>query len=378
MKLEPARRWKKLEAQYVGTYVYLDEPQVVLLDHGDDAKIIGVAIEKEGYDYAFLGAEISLTQLHRYKREFVDLRYLFLRPRWNKWFIFDLAKANENGSIPLKRAEMEDYKNDEHLPSHGFFARNHTEKFDDDPVAKLATQKYLIDGSWAPSDLSMFFGRINDLYSFFIGIKKFLSDGTTQEQKRALVVAFTDHPMRGGSSYVGFYGDLKGLLGFDERLAMGSIKKESPGYVDVEGKADVLVEVTEALQSYEQNADDLEARYKELHSYLSRGKLLKAGPDRFDKTGPVAVYIRKLSRAFAKSLAVDYDAIDRLTGKNALLSAKILLSHYRRLERYHLFFAEGRVQLPAELDDFFLEGQGTVSQLPLAPALPTLSPPEKT
>jgi len=120
--------------------------------------------------------------------------------------------------------------------------------------------------------------------------------------------------------------------------------------------------------------DDLEARYKELHSYLSRSKLLKAGPERFDKTGPVATFIRKLSRAFAKSLGVDFDAVDRLTGKNALLSAKILLSHYRRLERYHLFFAEGRVQLPSKLDDAVMIASINVHPSPSAPRLP---PPQK-
>jgi hypothetical protein len=36
--------------------------------------------------------------------------------------------------------------------------------------------------------------------------------------------------------------------------------------------------------------------------------------------------------------------IDRLTGQNALLTAKVLLSYHRRLERYHLFFVEGRVR----------------------------------
>ena len=195
--------------------------------------------------------------------------------------------------------------------------------------------------------------------------------------KRALVVAFTDHPMRGGSSYVGFYGDLKGLLGFDERLAMGRIKKESPGYVDVEGKADILVEVTTALQIYSMNADDLDARYKELHSYLSRSKLLKAEPERFEKTGPVAVYIRKLSRAFASKLGVDYDAIDRLTGKHALLSAKILLSHYRRLERYNLFFAEGRVQFPTDFSGNLITSQGVIAPRLLGPNL-SIAPPQKT
>ena len=34
---------------------------------------------------------------------------------------------------------------------------------------------------------------------------------------------------------------------------------------------------------------------------------------------------------------------DKLT-HNTLTTAKILLAHYRRLERYHLFFVEGRAQ----------------------------------
>ena len=94
----------------------------------------------------------------------------------------------------------------------------------------LGTQNYLIDGSWDPADLSLFFGRINDLYSFFLGIKKFASSQTTQEQKRGLIAAFTDNSLHSGFNYVNFFGDLKGLVGFDERLAMGSIVKRSPGF----------------------------------------------------------------------------------------------------------------------------------------------------
>ena len=360
----------------------MDEPQVVLLDHGDDAKIIAVAIEKDGFEYPFLGAEISYTQLVNYQREFVDLRNLFLVPRWRVWYLFDLGSADEHGIVPLKRADKEDYRNEEYLPSPQFFARNHTHEVLELPTAELVTQKYLIDGTWSPADLSIFFARINDLYSFFLGIKKFLSTNTTTEQKKKFIRAFSDHPLRGGSSYVGLYGDLTGLLGFEERLAMGGIEKKSPGYVDIEGKAEILAQVVSALNVYARDVEGIRSRYRHLHAYLSKMKLLKADPERFDPTSPVASEIKKLSEDFAKHLGLQYKAIENLTGKHILLSAKILLSHYRRLERYNLFFVEGRVHLPegyevlaAEVPELSaMEFVGTLK----ASAVPKLLPPEES
>jgi hypothetical protein len=98
---DPKKRWKEDAAKYVSTLVYLDEPQVVVLDHGDDAKIIGVAVERDGYDFPFLGAEISFSQWERYNRQFVDLRYLFLLPRWKRWYFFDLADQDETTRFRL-------------------------------------------------------------------------------------------------------------------------------------------------------------------------------------------------------------------------------------------------------------------------------------
>jgi hypothetical protein len=338
------RRWKEAAAKYICTLVYLDEPQVVLLDHGNDAKIIGVAIEKDGLTHGFLGAEISFHQLERYKRQFVDLRYLFLLPRWKRWYLFDLANLQGDETIPIVRAKEDVFKNEEYLPTHGFFAREHTEVMEESAAPALGVQKYLIDGSWDPADLSLFFGRINDLYSFFLGLKKFASSHTTQEQKRGLIAAFTDNSLHSGFNYVNFFGDLKGLVGFDERLAMGSIVKQSPGYVNVEGKPDTLAEVTEAFSVYNENYEALKGQYYNLHSYLSKMNLLKRASDRFDKTGSVAKYIRERNQEFAANLDIDYATLEKLTGSNSLLAAKILLSYHRRLERYQLFFAEGRVR----------------------------------
>lgn len=343
---DPKKRWKENSARFVSTLVNLDEPQVVMLDHGDDAKIIGVAIDKEDYDSPFLGAEISFSQWERYNRQFVDLHYLFTWPRWKRWYIFDLADLDEHCDIPLKRVQEADYRNPKYLPAQGFWARSHTE---DDPVfaasTEVVTRKFLIDGTWDPADISQFFGRINDIYSFFLGIGKFQSEKTNHEQKRALVNTFTDNTLHSGFNYVNFYGDLKGLVTFGERLAMPAIVKQSPGFVSVEGKATTLDEVTEALANFTAKQDAIKIEYNMLRKFLSKSKLLKAGNiDKLEKNDPIFRFIREHNKTLSKSLGVDVEPIERLTS-NVLTTAKILLAHYRRLERYHMFFAEGRAQL---------------------------------
>jgi hypothetical protein len=340
------QRWKESAAKYVSTLVYLDEPQVVMLDHGDDAKIIGVAIDKKGYDNPFLGAEISFSQWERYNRQFVDLHYLFLVPKWKRWYIFDLSDQDANDRIPLERAEEADYRNEKYLPAQGlFWARSHTE---DDPIfatsVEVVSQKFLIDGTWDPPVISQFFARINDIYSFFLGIGKFQSEKTNNQQKRALVSAFTDNTLHSGFNYVNFYGDLKGLVTFGERLAMPAIVKQSPGFVNVEGKATTLKEVTEALTNFDKNQETIKVEYNTLRKFLSKSKLLKAGNvDKLEKNDPILRFIREHNKALSKGLGVDVEPVDKLTS-NVLTTAKILLAHYRRLERYHMFFVEGRAQ----------------------------------
>lgn len=126
---------------------------------------------------------------------------------------------------------------------------------------------------------------------------------------------------------------------------MGSIVKRSPGYVNVEGKADTLAEVTAAFSIFNENAEILKDQYDTLHAYLSKMNLLRGTPERFDKSGSVAKFIRAKSQEFAANLDLDHETLDKLTGSHPLLVAKILLSYHRRLYRYQLFFAEGRVKL---------------------------------
>lgn len=341
----PIERWKEKRAKYRSTLVYLDEPQVVLLDHGEDAKIIGVAIHRDGYQFPFLGAEISFSQWERYLRQFVDLRYLFLVPKWKHWFIFDLANQSESDMIPLEKAERADYKSEENLPAHGFWARSHTE---DNPVfeksSDLSSETFNIDGTWDPSDISQFFGRINDLYSFFLGLKKFRSARATHHQKRGLVEAFTGNTLHSGFNYVNFYGELRGLVGFNERLAMPAIVKRSPGYVRIEGLTDTLAEVNLSLSNFSQRQDQINKQYQDFHKFLSRSKLLRERDYKFRAGAAIIEEIKKRNILFAECLGVDLSTVNRLTGYNYLAVAKILLAHSRRLDRYFTFFIEGRAK----------------------------------
>lgn len=122
-----------------------------------------------------------------------------------------------------------------------------------------------------------------------------------------------------------------------------------------------MQQVGNALATFERMQDVLKDQYNDLHGYLSKMKLLKGRVDRLDKDDPISEQIREKNSTFASNLQVHLTAINRLTGNNSLLAAKILLSYHRRLERYHRFFVEGRVKL----------SDATLNTLPMAKKLTT-------
>ncbi len=328
--------------------VYFDEPQVILLEQKDDHKIISVAINKERYEFPFLGAEINEKQWERYCDGSVDLRYLFLFPQWKKWYIFDLRES-ENKQVTIYRAQEEDYKNEELLPVHGFFSKDHTEPDLDRPTIRLEPQKFSIDGSWDLSEFSQFYNKFTNLYSFFLSLRKFENKDTRLDLKKRIREAFAEHPLKGGSSYVNLYGDLFTVQERRDRLSVQSIRYASPGHVAINGRSDVFGNIAQSLSKLETSYDSIKSKYGDIYKYLQKNKLLKAEKDRFDTEGPIAEYLYDQCEDFADLLAFsELELMHGLTGKNSLLTAKVLLSYFRRLDKYYMFFAEGRVTTQAE------------------------------
>lgn len=324
---------------------YFEGPQAVLLQRSADSRVVAVAIDHEGFQSPFFGAEISRDQWERYRRGFVDLRYLFVLPKWKTWFLFDLGKMDEGGRVELIPTAKTSLAEQDYIPEAGFFARDHSEPLEADDASHLTTQSYKIDGAWDLGDFSQFYGKVTDLYSFFLALKKYVAPNTDVDLKKRVKDAFFGHPLRGGSSYVNLYGDLWSVQEIKDRISVRRIQYASPGNVDVNGRADIFIEMQIAMAEFAIGYEGLRQAYNKLHKYLASSQLLRADPERFDRDGSVAKYLLQEARALAALIRLtDVELIYKLTDNNSLALSKIVLSHFRRLEKYYLFFAEGRVQ----------------------------------
>ena len=100
-----------------------------------------------------------------------------------------------------------------------------------------------------------------------------------------------------------------------------------------------------ALGEFTSRYDDIKDKYITLYRYCSKNNLLTADRDKFEVSGPVAMFLLGQSQEFAALMRLEEaDLVYNLTGRNSLIFTKILFSHFRRLERYFMFFAEGKVK----------------------------------
>jgi hypothetical protein len=337
---------KNLTAKFMQVLEYMDGPQAVLLERSADSRIVAVAIDKEGTRHPFFGAAISFDQWERYRRGTLDLRYLFMFPRWKEWFTFNL-ELNKEKVVNLQRVPKDAYAEEHYIPEAGFFSYDHSEPIKSTEAEQLATQSYQTDGIWDLPDFTEFHHKLTDIYIFSLSLKKFADPSAGLAQRRAIRESFMGHPLRGGSSYVNLYSELAAAQSLSDRLSVGRLQYASPGNVDVRGRFDVFSELNTTLGRFEQNYEAIKQLYTNLYGYLQKGKMLKADVDLFDKDDPIAQYIYKECLTFSNALALDdVNLIYDLTERNALKFAKVLLSYFRRLERYFMFFAEGRVKEP--------------------------------
>lgn len=341
-------------ADFLQVLEYYDGPQAVLLQKSNDVKIVAVAVDDDDDNDKFFGSSISYDQWERYRRGYVDFRSLFMYPRWKEWYLFNLKYDQDSKVIiglPLNNRD----KYEEFIPGSGFFAYDHSENILVGVHNNVATQKYNTDGVWALPDFTQFYNKLNDLYSFFFALKTFSGGNLTADKKRKIKESFLGHPLRGGSSYNNLYSDLASIQSFDDKIAIGRLQYASPGKVDVRGRFDVFTEIAVAYNELNNDYDNLKLKYNELHKYLQEHGLLRHA-ERLDVSGPIADYILKKSKELANDLHLtDSQLILDLTEKNPLIFAKIILSYFRRLERYFMFFAEGRVKQPELLKDGNIE-----------------------
>lgn len=330
------------KAKYLRTLVYVDEPQLILLQAGKQ-KVLATAVALDGYELPFLAVSVSEGDWQRYLRGYVDLRYLFVYSRKRRIFTFDLQKVSGD-DVRLTPWDEEQDVPEELLPSPKFFSEDHTEPLEMEEY-HLSTQRFGIDGEWELPEFAQFYGKYSDMYAFILAVTKFKAKATTQEAKRAIKEAFSFHPLRGGSSYRNLYADLYASQAVSESLGVRSMQYASPGHVDVNGRGEIFTHARSAIINFQDNSEEIRRVYLDLRQFLSVAGLLKIGVKRFDPKSGIAEPIYQRAIKLANLLKMqDVDVVESLTDGNQLAFAKVVMSYYRRVEHSFLFFAEGRVE----------------------------------
>lgn len=330
----------KRAAEYVATLIYMDEPQVVHL-MSKTVPIVAVAVPSDDPAQAqFLAATCSQKDWEGYLEGASDLRYLFVYPRTRMLYTFDLNKIKKKSLIlhPYDAVPPEEW-----LPPPRLFATDHTEEFDL-IAAPAQTEQLIVDGEWQLQEFGRFYQRYSDIYVFSVAQMNWASAHVSAAIKARIKVAFGTRPFKGGSSYLHLFNDLFDSLQRDERIGLDKVKYASPGYVDVNGRADAFAEISVAVRSFLSAHNELKEKYSELHTYLSERGYLKMPGDQYDATDGSGAFVKTKGKGLADAMPpLDYATILELSRDNVLVAAKVVLSYYRRLDEASEYFAQGRV-----------------------------------
>jgi len=330
---------RRRKAQYVATLIYIDEPQLILLQAGT-TKLLAVAIPCDTENAKFLAVTVNQNNWERYSAGNCDLRFLFSFPHGKILYYLDLMEM-KNKTVTMTPAEGE--IPEDHLPYPRIFSTDHTTDWEEIKRANYI-ESLDIDGQWEMNEFGSFYQKYANVYAFISAVKRWGDASTPQAVKGGIKSEFTGKPFQGGSSYVHFFDGLFERIPVSERPGLREVEYASPGFVKLRGESSTFRDMEQVIRNFLGNRSEIAGAYGRLHSYLSRQRLLTLAGRNYPSNDPTAKFIAEQSRELSKLLAVvDFDDIWELTNKNALVAAKVVLATYRRVEDSSRFFAEGRI-----------------------------------
>lgn len=331
---------KARKAHYLATLIYIDEPHLLLLQSGT-TKLLAVAIPTPNEAAAlFLAVTVQPHTWDRYIAGNCDLRFLFTFPRNKILYYFDLMQMHIN---EVKMYLADTPIPEEHLPLPRIFADDHTNDWE--PIPRSPHVEALaIDGRWEMHEFGSFYQKYADVYALIATVKIWRDDSTPDALRRVIKSEFTGKPFRGGFSYVHLFDDLFGRIPVQDRPSLKQVEYASPGFVRLRGERATFADMESVIKNYLGNRVEIVKKYLDLHSFLSRAKLLTLPGEKFESDAPSARFILAQAREFADLLSVvDFDDMLNLTNNNVLVAAKVVLAASRRIEDASMFFAEGRM-----------------------------------
>lgn len=336
------RRKIKLTATFDQVLIDAGIPQLVLFKAVGKTKVIAIAIrEFKDFECPYFAAQISSDQFEEYLDEKFDLRYLLMKPDSKNHFVCDLAKLDDNDVIELFKIKFPLKELEPFLPNPGVFARAHTEDLDMKDHQPLTEQIFGVDGSWNLNEFSKFYNYVTDVYALYDCMDVYLNDNTTPLHKRQIKEAFIK-PFEGGGSYVSLYDNLALSQPIENRLKVGGINYNSPGTVRLKGFEKPFRELKTLIIKFDTHASEMEKEYKSLHQFLAQHGFLKMPAEKYRAKDDVAKEIKLRTKVLAAALEVSPETVYKMSGEHVLITAKVVLSIYRRAQKLHEFFLEGR------------------------------------
>jgi hypothetical protein len=330
---------RRRKAEFEATLIFIDEPLLIALKAGKQ-HVVAVAIPDDDPDKAmFLATTVTPPNWEGYFNGNSDLRFLFTYPKNRLLYYFDLMSMKDN-KVSMEPTAFHDIPED-HLPSPRVFATEHTHEYSLGEKG-VDEEKLEIDGEWEMPQFGAFYQKYSDVYAFMASTINWRTG--TPEVKVYLSKVYQGKPFEGGSSYVHFYKDLNGGVVRNQRAGLEMIKYNSPGEVLISGKRELFDSVETLIEGFLDNREKIGAAYNALHQYLSKNKYLQMSGHNYPKNDPTSAFIKNQTELLAREIAdLDVKPIQEMSGNNALVVAKIVLSLCRRVEDAAEFFAQGRM-----------------------------------
>lgn len=335
---------RKRSAKFEAALFEGDDPLVVLLTKaagkGRSYFLASAIPDIEGdLDYYFC-VSVKPGVLKRYLRNQCDLRYVYTFAPQRSYF---RAEKHEILSEKVSLVAFSGDLSEDLLPAGRFFASDHTTEYGLEETASYE-ETLFVDGDWEMSEFGDFYRRFADLYAYFASAMKLSDPNVSDRTKEKVKGAITSKPFKGGSSYLGLFSDLFKTLSHSERPGLDSINYASPGQVEIRGIQPVFDALEDAVENYLANTGKIVTAHDDLRKYMSETNLLKIGARTPSLTGSQATILLDKCKLLYRELdAVEFEKIHQLSDSNLIVTAKIALAVYRRLEFSGKFFAQGRI-----------------------------------
>ena len=211
------------------------------------------------------------------------------------------------------------------------------------------TYRILLDEKWTLEELTEFTRVFFQNYSFLYCLDRESVDVASFRVKSVL----EKYELRHGLSYVNIYAIFRGFVPMDDRPKIKSIQYNSPGWIDLLMNPEVATQFAKSIGIYLGTPLAVAGTYKKLYKIYrelanerkeKKNDSLKLERERVKE-------VQKLNNQLAQGLGFkSLKALDKHT-KDIEESSKLIMAHYRRMEKTAKFVQSGKVEFPESLHE---------------------------